>query len=152
MGQAGKLLLDFFQLSCHLFLILLQTFFGLCDRGNQIKSGTCAATVTASCSGAATTNAILKLRILFQFYSYKAINFLFAILSYNDIAFVAFFVFIIDPEFCPLAAAQGDGFSLVADRIGHAGLHTSIQHVQDGVILVNNLYPAGCSANADYHG
>lgn len=105
MGQAGKLLLDFFQLSCNLFLILLQAFFSLCDCGNQVKSGTRAATGTAACAGtAATADAVLKLLVLFQLYGYKSVNFLFSILSYNDIAFVAFFVFIIDPEFCPLAS------------------------------------------------
>ena len=122
MGQTGKLLLDFFQLPCHLFLILFQTFFSLCDRGNQIKSGTCAAT----CTGAATADAVLKLLVLFQFYSYKTVNFLLTKLPHNNVTFVTLFIFIINPEFCSLTAAQSDGFFLTAHRVCHTGIYGSI--------------------------
>lgn len=136
MCQAAKQLFDFCQLPCSLFLILLQTFFGLCDRGNQIKSCTCAATGAASCTcaatgatsctGAATADAVLKLLVLFQFYSYKALNLVLTKLPDDDIAFVTFFILIVNPEFCPLAAAQSDGFFLTADRVCHTGIYGSI--------------------------
>ena len=126
MCQAAKQLFDFCQLPCSLFLILLQTFFGLCDRGKQIKSCTCAATGATSCTGAATADAVLKLLVLFQFYSYKALNLVLTKLPDDDIAFVTFFILIVNPEFCPLAAAQSDGFFLTADRVCHTGIYGSI--------------------------
>ena len=47
---------------------------------------------------------------------------------------------------------QGDGLSLAADRIGHAGLYAAVQHIQNGMELVNDLDPAGGAADADHHG
>ena len=103
MCQAAKQLFDFCQLPCNLFLILLQTFFGLCDRGNQIKS----------CTGAATADAVLKLLVLFQFYSYKALNLVLTKLPDDDIAFVTFFILTVNPEFCLASTVPSSIYKIV---------------------------------------
>ncbi|RHV64143.1 hypothetical protein DXB18_12035 [Clostridium sp. OM02-18AC] len=50
-----------------------------------------------------------------------------------------------------LSAAQGDGLSLSAGRVGDISGDFAFQHIQDAVVLVDHFHPARGTSNTDYH-